>query len=848
MECLRPHRIGKLFALVTLLFTLGLPFASAQTPIPSPPTSPPAPSPSAAAPSSTPSAVPTAGQAEASSLAVSPDRLEFGKHDIGTTTVKAVTLKNNGKVAARINIVISENDVEYAIEHSCPESLAPGAECVFSVKYTPIDAGSRPGKLAVNYALADNSAAPPSQLVPLSGEGNIPKLRLSQDSLDFGQEIVGQTSMVRTLILTAGEKAVKILAVTTTGDFSVTNVTCPPPAEVLSASCSLSVTFAPKQVGQQTGSLTIINDSTAPKVVTLKGEGLASCNSAPDFWSRQQFYLVLPVLVIVLIYLLALVLVRWNMIARPTRNLLLAEIGAVNQRVEILKQQPNAPTSLDQILELLARAETLITDKNANRWSDHLFWTRGQELAAWGYVHEAEEQLVFFLPEQSVRAELERVEGDLREVATPTAVGLAERIHEALAATPLLPLDDPSRVALEAVLNYLQPQAATLAKDVSDALKPGANLTLEKWRELAEKVLTFLTPQAASLAEQINQLLASSAPTVEDLRGLLQRAAKLLESDALKLAEKLKEAFAAETANPPSPPTAEDWKASIEKAHEYLTPQASLVAKIQVALAAKPEVPLDRWRALHSEALGYLYNQSDTSFAQLISWQNKTVWLVGSSLLLIVALAATLQHGILFLVGALGGLMSRLMRSLSREDVPTDYGASWSTLFLSPVVGALAGWSGILLVIVGVEFNILGSALKFDWCNTFNPVMLGLAFVLGFSERFFDGILGQLDRKVNEPASPPPSSPPPLPLTIVTTAVLPEGKGDQPYSQALAASGGTPPYKWTLVSGTLPAGLNLDPSGQISGKPTAKGSAKFTLQVSDAGAKTQKLEFTIVIT
>jgi hypothetical protein len=39
-----------------------------------------------------------------------------------------------------------------------------------------------------------------------------------------------------------------------------------------------------------------------------------------------------------------------------------------------------------------------------------------------------------------------------------------------------------------------------------------------------------------------------------------------------------------------------------------------------------------------------------------------------------------------------------------------------------------------------------------------------------------------------------------------------------------------------------------DPGGLITGKPTAKGTAKFMLQVSDAAAKTQTLEFTIVIT
>jgi hypothetical protein len=329
---------------------------------------------------------------------------------------------------------------------------------------------------------------------------------------------------------------------------------------------------------------------------------------------------------------------------------------------------------------------------------------------------------------------------------------------------------------------------------------------------------------------------------------LLQEAAKLLESDRLKLAARLAQAYRSETETPPKPLSADEWKLILQNVHDYLMPHASLVQRIKDALAAKPDLPLDRWRALHSEALGYVYNRSDTTFAQLVSWQNKTVWLVGCSLLLIVALAATLQHGILFLVGATGGLMSRLARSLSRDAVPTDYGASWSTLFLSPVIGALAGWAGILLVIVGVEFNILGSALKFDWCNTFNPVMLGLALLLGTSERFFEGILDQLNRKIGQTTPTSSPAPPAPPLAIVTLAGLPEGKANQPYIQALAASGGTPPYRWKLISGTLPAGLNLDPSGKLSGIPTATGTVKFTLRVADADGKTVSLEFTIVFT
>jgi fibronectin type 3 domain-containing protein len=51
----------------------------------------------------------------------------------------------------------------------------------------------------------------------------------------------------------------------------------------------------------------------------------------------------------------------------------------------------------------------------------------------------------------------------------------------------------------------------------------------------------------------------------------------------------------------------------------------------------------------------------------------------------------------------------------------------------------------------------------------------------------------------------------------------------------LAATGGLPPYTWSVIQGSLPAGLTLDAnSGVISGTPTAPGTFNFTMQVSDS--------------
>ena len=94
------------------------------------------------------------------------------------------------------------------------------------------------------------------------------------------------------------------------------------------------------------------------------------------------------------------------------------------------------------------------------------------------------------------------------------------------------------------------------------------------------------------------------------------------------------------------------------------------------------------------------------------------------------------------------------------------------------------------------------------------------------------------------------AGPPPAALTISTSS-LPTGQTGVAYSAVLAAAGGTPPYTWSLTSGTLPAGLMLNAStGALTGTPTQTvTSTALTFQVTDSStppaSRSAKLTLTI---
>ena len=69
----------------------------------------------------------------------------------------------------------------------------------------------------------------------------------------------------------------------------------------------------------------------------------------------------------------------------------------------------------------------------------------------------------------------------------------------------------------------------------------------------------------------------------------------------------------------------------------------------------------------------------------------------------------------------------------------------------------------------------------------------------------------------------------------ITTPSLPNGAVGASYNVTLAATGGTLPYSWSLLSGNLTGGLALSPAGNITGTPGVgtAGNYTFVVKVSD---------------
>ena len=82
----------------------------------------------------------------------------------------------------------------------------------------------------------------------------------------------------------------------------------------------------------------------------------------------------------------------------------------------------------------------------------------------------------------------------------------------------------------------------------------------------------------------------------------------------------------------------------------------------------------------------------------------------------------------------------------------------------------------------------------------------------------------------------------------ITTSSVPSAVEATPYSASLTASGGQPPYRWSITSGSVPSGLQLDAStGTLSGSATKAGTFTFSVQGMDVASHTAQRSYSLLV-
>ena len=101
----------------------------------------------------------------------------------------------------------------------------------------------------------------------------------------------------------------------------------------------------------------------------------------------------------------------------------------------------------------------------------------------------------------------------------------------------------------------------------------------------------------------------------------------------------------------------------------------------------------------------------------------------------------------------------------------------------------------------------------------------------GGGTAIFAGVVRGSDTDIGITAMPSPLRP-----VSIQPTTLPTGSIGATYHTSLPATGGVGQLHWSVLQGSLPAGLALTDDGVISGTPTVSGTWTFTVKVTDSGA------------
>jgi hypothetical protein len=167
-----------------------------------------------------------------------------------------------------------------------------------------------------------------------------------------------------------------------------------------------------------------------------------------------------------------------------------------------------------------------------------------------------------------------------------------------------------------------------------------------------------------------------------------------------------------------------------------------------------------------------------------------------------------------------------------------------NSVFIFQIASALTTFSGSQVILQnGAQaaniFWQVGSSATLGTNSIFNGTIMALASVTLTTGAALNGralaLTGAVTLDTNTIGNPgPPTTGTPGALTVACP--LSAAQVTVVYNSLLVATGGTPPYTFS-ITGSLPAGLNLTPStGAVTGSPTGVGGVAFVVNVLDSVA------------
>jgi len=196
-----------------------------------------------------------------------------------TSAAQTVTLSNTGNgVMSLTGITVGgTNASNFAQTNTCGATIAPSANCVISVTFTP----NANATFAATLTIADSAATSP-QTITLAG--TVPVLTLSASTLTFTAQNIATSSPVQTVTLTnPGTATVTVSGITLGGtnasNFTMTT-TCgtgiaAATTKTAAGTCTVTVTFSPTVTGSLTATVSIAdNAGGSPQTITLNGTGI----------------------------------------------------------------------------------------------------------------------------------------------------------------------------------------------------------------------------------------------------------------------------------------------------------------------------------------------------------------------------------------------------------------------------------------------------------------------------------------------------------------------------------------------------------------------------------------------